>query len=1029
MTEIHIREGLTFDDVLLQPGASSVLPKDVDLHTQLTREISLNAPLLSAAMDTVTEHGTAICMAQSGGIGIVHRNMPPENQAAEVDKVKRSESGMIVDPITMRPEQQIHEALAVMARYRISGVPVTRDGKAVGILTNRDLRFVRDTLQPISSVMTKERLVTVPPGTTMERAKELLHEHRIEKLLVVDDQGRLRGLITIKDIEKTERHPHAAKDRLGRLRCGAAVGVAPDTLARVQALVNAGVDAVVVDTAHGHSSGVLDMVDRVRRSFPDLPLIGGNVATGEGAEALIKAGVSAVKVGVGPGSICTTRVVTGVGVPQLTAIADAVAVASRHGIPVIADGGVKYSGDVVKALASGASAVMIGSLFAGTDESPGEVVLYQGRSYKIYRGMGSIGAMSAGSRDRYAQQDVEEPSKLVPEGIEGRVPYRGSLSSSRPSAPRRAALGDGLRRRRHPRGAARQGALRADLVRGPPREPRTRRDHHQGSPELLDRVDSAHPRPGSPALLRVGARARGCRMSADSHADRILILDFGSQYTQLIARRIRESGVYCEIQPFRMTAAAVAEWKPAGVILSGGPSSVLDPGAPLLDPRIVELGIPVLGVCYGLQLLAQMLGGVVEKAEAREYGRALVKLEREDPLLAGLPGGAERTVWMSHGDRVLRLPPGFVALATSDSSPFAAVRHAERPIWGLQFHPEVAHTEGGREILERFVHGICRCSRSWSMATFIEEAVARVRSQVGAGRVVCGISGGVDSSVAAALVHRAVGDQLTCLFVDHGLLREGEREEVEHMLGENLGIRLVTVDARQRFLEALRGVTDPEQKRRIIGHRFIEAFEAEADRIGGADFLVQGTLYPDVIESVSVRGPSATIKTHHNVGGLPEAMQLRLVEPLRELFKDEVREVGRRLGLPERMVGRHPFPGPGLAIRILGEVTGERLAKLRRADAILIEEIRRQGLYDQIWQAFAVYLPISSVGVMGDERTYEHAIALRCVTSTDAMTADWARLPGDLLATVSSRITNEVKGVNRVVYDVSSKPPATIEWE
>jgi len=518
-------------------------------------------------------------------------------------------------------------------------------------------------------------------------------------------------------------------------------------------------------------------------------------------------------------------------------------------------------------------------------------------------------------------------------------------------------------------------------------------------------------------------------MSADSHADRILVLDFGSQYTQLIARRIRESQVYCEIHPFHMRAEAVAAWRPAGIVLSGGPSSVLDTASPRLDPRILDLGVPVLGICYGLQLLAQMLGGVVEKAEAREYGRALVKLEREDPLLADLPGGAERVVWMSHGDRVLRLPAGFVVLGTSDSSPFAAVRHAERPIWGIQFHPEVAHTEGGSRLLENFVHGICRCNRSWSMATFIEEAVARVRTQVGSGRVICGISGGVDSSVAAALVHRAIGDQLTCLFVDHGLLREGERDDVERMLGEGLGIQLVTVDARRRFLDALHGVTDPERKRRIIGRLFIEVFEAEAARLGGADFLVQGTLYPDVIESVSVRGPSATIKTHHNVGGLPEDMKLRLVEPLRELFKDEVREVGRRLGLSERMVGRHPFPGPGLAIRVMGEVTEERLAKLRRADAILIEEIRREGLYDQIWQAFAVYLPISSVGVMGDERTYEHAIALRCVTSTDAMTADWARLPHALLAAVSSRITNEVKGVNRVVYDVSSKPPATIEWE
>jgi len=385
---------------------------------------------------------------------------------------------------------------------------------------------------------------------------------------------------------------------------------------------------------------------------------------------------------------------------------------------------------------------------------------------------------------------------------------------------------------------------------------------------------------------------------------------------------------------------------------------------------------------------------------------------------------------MSHGDRVLRLPPGFVVLATSESSPFAAVRHAEKPIFGVQFHPEVAHTEGGTILLENFVHGICGCAPgSWSMESFLTHAVPKVREQVGKGQVVCGISGGVDSSVAAALVHRAVGDQLTCLFVDHGLLREGEREDVQQMLGDEFGIHLVTLDARRRFLEALAGVIDPEQKRRIIGRLFIEVFEAEAARLGGAEFLVQGTLYPDVIESVSVRGPSATIKTHHNVGGLPEGMKLRLVEPLRELFKDEVRELGRRLGLSDRMVGRHPFPGPGLAIRVMGDVTEERLARLRRADAILIEEIRRAGLYDDIWQAFAVYLPIASVGVMGDERTYEHAIALRCVTSTDAMTADWARLPYELLAAVSSRITNEVKGVNRVVYDVSSKPPATIEWE
>ena len=430
MTDQLIREGLTFDDVLLVPGASEVLPADVDLRTQLTREIALGIPLVSAAMDTVTEHETAICMAQNGGIGIVHKNLDLAAQAAEVDKVKRSESGMIVDPITMRPEQRLQEAIDVMERYRISGVPVTREGRAVGILTNRDLRFVRDTTATIDTVMTPEsELVSVPPGTSKEHAKELLHRHRIEKLLVVDGDGQLCGLITIKDIEKAERFPNAAKDDLGRLRCGAAVGVGADRLERAQALVDAGVDVIVVDTAHGHSAGVLETVRELRHHFADLPLVGGNVATPEAPEALIKAGVSAVKIGVGPGSICTTRVVAGVGVPQFTAVVDAAQMARRFGVPIIADGGIKFSGDIVKALAGGAAAVMIGSLFAGTDESPGEVVLYQGRSYKVYRGMGSLGAMAAGSRDRYFQSDVAA-DKLVPEGIEGRVPYRGALTSS-----------------------------------------------------------------------------------------------------------------------------------------------------------------------------------------------------------------------------------------------------------------------------------------------------------------------------------------------------------------------------------------------------------------------------------------------------------------------------------------------------------------------------------------------------------------------------------------------------------------------
>ncbi len=516
--------------------------------------------------------------------------------------------------------------------------------------------------------------------------------------------------------------------------------------------------------------------------------------------------------------------------------------------------------------------------------------------------------------------------------------------------------------------------------------------------------------------------------SRASHRDRILILDFGAQYTQLIARRIREERVYCEIQPATLPLERVRAFAPAGIVLSGGPASVLDPGSPDADPALLDLGRPVLGICYGEQWIVQRMGGVVEKGETREYGRALLKLEGEDPLFAGLPRG-EVAVWMSHGDRVLRLPEGFAVLGRSPGSPYAAIRHATRPIWGVQFHPEVAHTENGRQILANFLHGICGCDASWTMQSFLQDGVARVVAQVGQGRAVCGLSGGVDSAVAAALVHRALGERLTCLLVDHGLLRQGEREEVEETFRAHLGIPLVTVDASARFLAALGGVTDPEQKRRVIGHLFIDVFEAEARRLGGVEFLVQGTLYPDVIESVSVRGPSATIKTHHNVGGLPERMRLRLVEPLRELFKDEVRELGRALGLPDALVGRHPFPGPGLAVRVLGEVTRERLALLRRADSIVVEEIRAAGLYDRIWQAFAVFLPIQSVGVMGDGRTYEHAIAVRAVTSVDAMTADWARIPFEVLERISSRITNEVPGVNRVVYDVSSKPPSTIEWE
>jgi len=517
-------------------------------------------------------------------------------------------------------------------------------------------------------------------------------------------------------------------------------------------------------------------------------------------------------------------------------------------------------------------------------------------------------------------------------------------------------------------------------------------------------------------------------MQPVTNLDKILILDFGSQYTQLIARRIREQNVYCEIHPFNYSLDKIKEFNPKGLILSGGPSSVYDKNAPICSKEVFLLNIPVFGICYGMQLISHLLGGKVCSSSKREYGKATISISDKSNLFLNFDN-SEGNVWMSHGDKVEIIPDGFKEIANSGNSPYAAICHPGKKIYGVQFHPEVVHTNNGTEILKNFLFSICNCKSNWNMKNFIDLQVSELKEKIGTKNIICGLSGGVDSSVAAVLIHKAIGSQLKCIFVDNGLLRANEATRVVKLFRESFHIDLIHVDAEERFLNALQGVTDPEQKRKIIGHEFINVFDEESKKLSNIEFLAQGTLYPDVIESISFKGPSATIKSHHNVGGLPEKMKLKLVEPFRELFKDEVRLVGKELDIPDEIINRQPFPGPGLAIRIIGEITKERLDVLRKADTILYEEVKKADYYNKIWQSFVVLLPIKSVGVMGDERTYENVATIRIVESIDGMTADWAKVPYELLEKASSRIINEVKGINRVVYDISSKPPSTIEWE
>ena len=752
------------------------------------------------------------------------------------------------------------------------------------------------------------------------------------------------------------------------------------------------IQGTVVSAEHVSSNGAALNLKEFIAEIP-IPVIVGGCASYQTALHLMRTGAEAVLVGVGPGAACTTRGVLGVGVPQATAISDASAARVQHlletgnYVNVIADGGMRTGGDIAKAIACGADAVMVGSPLARAKEAPG-------RGY--HWGMATFHPTLPARRPRA-----------------GRPAGDARADRDRP--------GDRERRDAEPDGRPpdRDGDLR---VRVDPRLPEGRdhagagdQDRRQGASEV------AADRDGMSAEILPFER------TGDSPEDRpVLVVDFGGQYSQLIARRVREARVYSELVSHRTPAQAIRARNPRALILSGGPASVYADEAPKLDRGVWDLGIPTLGICYGMQLMALDLGGRVERTGGSEFGRADLRAAG-GALLEDTPD--EQVVWMSHRDSVTAPPEDAEVTASSPSTPIAAFEAPERGLYGVQFHPEVVHTAHGQDVLKNFLYGVAEAPPSWTAAAVIEEQVERIRTQVGSERVLCALSGGVDSAVAALLVHKAVGDQLTCVFVDHGLLRKDEAAQVVETFQGHFNVPLVHVEAEERFLGRLDGVEDPEEKRKRVGEEFIRVFEDEAKRQGRMRYLVQGTLYSDVIESGGTEGVAAMIKSHHNVGGLPEDVDFDLVEPLRLLFKDEVRRVGEELGLPERMVWRQPFPGPGLAIRIIGEVTRERLEILREADAILQEEVRRAGLYRDLWQSFAVLPAIRSVGVQGDERTYAYPVVIRAVTSEDAMTADWARLPYDLLETISSRIINEIPGVNRVALDISSKPPSTIEWE